>query len=1001
MRLTLRALNKRVTLIATAFVLSVGGLTAMLSLTINQEADATSVSSEVVYNALPNVTSPTNYPSVGYEATSTSEFGDYVHLGGTNRTLDTVTVTMSDWAKYADYANDSRYTNNASTWSWPVTLNVYGSTLDANGVPTTKLATVTQMITIPWRPASDATCPDTGYGVGSAWRDSAGTCYNGLAFNATFDLSSKNVTLPNDVIVGVAYNTQDHGSVPTGTTGPYNSLNVAVPDNQPFSVGTDDSAGTVLQNSTWSGAYGSGTTTGIFRTDTGWIPNGTLAMQITATAPLTLAACATTNTVNTTSLSTWNRSDTRTNGHNQLLANSLHVYTDDSSSNAKAAGYYPASFKLADLGEGFGLTATAISGSTPPALQLTVDLDGNGTPEGNLVAEPGFYGTDTLWLSSNWTGLDISSAPTTFDGGGVHKGGTVNAWLAAFPNAKVMAIGYSLGSGVKGDYNVTKLTANCTDYTFGLAAPTDLTPTNGMVTNDPAFVDTWSAVEGAAGYEYRTANALNGSDLGPIIYSDSSTTQAGRYSTVGSTVTRQNGGTPDGNYYWQVRAVDASGNPGPWSVISKVTVDTTAPSAPSGLVWRDSNNQGALNGFTNVQKGTLSWQDADSSVDHYLYKFWTNIPGYFDGQAHAWVTSDSQYITKNSTGGSIWTDFADKQGTYYFCVAAVDAIGNTSACSDTVAITYDTTAPGVPTLQTPTNGALINYNNFWFNWTDVADAVSYEAQFSQSNSVDSNGSLNVGVWAGDASHNQPTESRAWSSGANGTWYWQVRAVDAAGNKSAWTSPWSLTIDMVAPVVSVNPISDTSNTEPTISGTTSELGGSVTIIIDGNTLATVTSDMSGNWSWTPSVALGVGSHTIVATATDAAGNVSSSNTTTPHDYWKQFTVTTTPTVTTPATTVTTVQNAVTANALATTDGDTAVLGAEDTTAGATATGAASVASADEDSNQTSVAGASDTKTSNNVWSLLGLAWYWWLLIVAALAAFWWFIAAWRRRRNEDN
>jgi|GEM_PF-3236320 len=680
MGLRLRVLSKKVLLGTTVFILALSNIAMALPFVIGQNVEALA-SSSVVYDALPSTSPQTNYPSVGYEATSTAEFGDYVHLGDTNRKLNTVTVTMSDWAKYADYASNSLYSGNTSSWSLPITLNVYSNAVDANGVPTTKLATATQAITVPWRPAEDPSCGTTSNGYG--WKV-GGTCYDysGIAFNATFDLNGLNVTLPDDVIVGVAFNTQHHGYVPTGQSGPYNSLNVAVPANQSVTTGSDNNADEVVVNSTWSGQYGSAGTTGVFRKDTGWSPYGTVAMQITATAPLVIAPCATTNTVATASLSTWYMGETRATGHNEIMANGLHVWTEGATSTDKAAGYYPASFKLADLGEGFSLDATASSGSIPPALQLTVDLDGNGTSEGNLVAEPTFYGPDTLWLSSNWTGLDISSAPTSFNGGGTGKGGTVNAWLSVFPNAKVVAVGYSLGSGVHGDYKIAKITANCTDYTFGLAAPTNLTPADGTVTNNPAFVDTWTAVEGAHGYEYRTSNTLSGSDLGTIIYSDSTTSQPGRYSTSGGTVTRQNGGTPEGDYYWQVRAVDSAGNPGPWSVINRVTVDTTAPATP--------------------------------------------------------------------------------------------------------------------VLLSPINNAFLNYNNFWFDWSDVSGAVSYEAHFSQSSSTDGNGSLNVGVWSGDASHNQPIDSRAWSSGATGAWYWQVRAVDAAGNKSAWTTPWKVTLDLTAP-----------------------------------------------------------------------------------------------------------------------------------------------------------------------------------------------------------
>lgn len=107
-------------------------------------------------------------------------------------------------------------------------------------------------------------------------------------------------------------------------------------------------------------------------------------------------------------------------------------------------------------------------------------------------------------------------------------------------------------------------------------------------------------------------------------------------------------------------------------------------------------------------------------------------------------------------------------------------------------------APATPVLLTPANGALINTNDFWFDWTDVVGATQYEIQASQSGAVDGNGALTSNVWSGDFNQVQPTESRAHSVGASGTWYWQVRAVNAAGLKSPWTDPWSVLIDTVAP-----------------------------------------------------------------------------------------------------------------------------------------------------------------------------------------------------------
>jgi hypothetical protein len=233
-----------------------------------------------VYDATPSPLPP-NVASVGFEATSTSEFGDYVHLFGTARVLNTVTVTMSDWALFSDYSSDVPYAGNPATWSHPITVNVYSHHLGLNGAPDTLLATKTENVTIPWRPAADPTC-------GTAWKASDGNCYKGIAFNAVFDLSSLSVTLPNDVIVGIAYNTADYGLSPIHAAGPYNSLNVGAPTNGTATVGTDDNADNVFWNTSFAGFYADGGAAGvsIFREDTNWTPNGTVAIKITASPAL-------------------------------------------------------------------------------------------------------------------------------------------------------------------------------------------------------------------------------------------------------------------------------------------------------------------------------------------------------------------------------------------------------------------------------------------------------------------------------------------------------------------------------------------------------------------------------------------------------------------------------------------------------------------------------------------------------------------------------------------
>jgi hypothetical protein len=224
-----------------------------------------------------------------------------------------------------------------------------------------------------------------------------------------------------------------------------------------------------------------------------------------------------------------------------------------------------------------------------------------------------------------------------------------------------------------------------------LSAPTNLTPTDNSYTNNPAFSDTWSPVIGAAKYEYRTSNTLlNNGDIGSIIYSDNSTFS--NYSITPTLITRHNNGTPQGTYYWQVRAINADGTPGTWSGINKVTVDTNPPS--------------------------------------------------------------------------------------------------------------------IPTLSTPINNGYENTNDFYFTWIASNDIspLTYEFQSSGSNVIDKNNSL-IGAWNsiknGNSEQNNLTSPRIHSTGApQGTYYWQVRAIDAAGNQSAWSSAWKMTIDSINPVMAI-------------------------------------------------------------------------------------------------------------------------------------------------------------------------------------------------------
>ena len=157
-------------------------------------------------------------------------------------------------------------------------------------------------------------------------------------------------------------------------------------------------------------------------------------------------------------------SDTRTSGHYAVQGTGLHIWTDNNSSLAKVAEYVDTDVPLADVGEPT-LNYTTNSGTIPPGFQLQVDFDDDGTIDGILVGEPTFYGNN--WWLNNGADADVKAgAPNTGGGFGSPWYGTLDEWRDAFPDAQVLAFGFSLGSGVQGDYLLNSIEFAGTTYTF-------------------------------------------------------------------------------------------------------------------------------------------------------------------------------------------------------------------------------------------------------------------------------------------------------------------------------------------------------------------------------------------------------------------------------------------------------------------------------------------------------------------------------------------------------
>jgi hypothetical protein len=160
-------------------------------------------------------------------------------------------------------------------------------------------------------------------------------------------------------------------------------------------------------------------------------------------------------------------SDTRSKGHNELTTSGLHVWTEDSSSESKAAlyHYFAQPIPLAQVGQPAITFADGATGGLP-GLQLGIDRDGNGTWDGYLVNEGDLYGHGVWWTNKQYFGVPA--------GGGYPSAGTLDDYLTANPDAQVLSVGYSLGSGVQGDSTITSITVAGKTYPFHALYPASI-----------------------------------------------------------------------------------------------------------------------------------------------------------------------------------------------------------------------------------------------------------------------------------------------------------------------------------------------------------------------------------------------------------------------------------------------------------------------------------------------------------------------------------------------
>ncbi len=470
---------------------------------------------------------------------------------------------------------------------------------------------------------------------------------------------------------------------------------------------------------------------------------------------------------------------------------------------------------------------TTLSGTAEPGATVTL-TDGNGNPIGQVTADG----------SGNWSftpGTPLANgtvvnATATDASGNTSPGSSVTVDSVA-PATPVVnpSNGTTLSGTAEPGATVTltdgngnpigQVTADGSgNWSFTPSTPlADGTVVNATAT-DPAGNTSGqgsTTVDGVAPAT-PTVNLSNGSSLSgtaepgsTVILTDGNGNPIAEVTADGSGNWTYTPSTPIANgTVVNVVAQDAAGNSSPGA---SVTVDSQAPAAP---VLNPSNGT-ALSG-TAEPGATVTLTDGN-------------------GNPIGQVTADGSGNWSFTPG----TPLAN--GTVVNATAS-DPTGNTSAPAST---TVDSVAPAAPVVN-PSNGA----------------EISGSAEPGATVTLTDGSGNPIGQVTADGSGNwsfTPSTPLADGTVVNAT------ATDPAGNTSG---QGSTTVDAIAPATPTVNLSNGSS----LSGTAEP--GSTVILTDGNgnPIAEVTADGSGNWTYTPSTPIANGT-VVNVVAQDAAGNSS--------------------------------------------------------------------------------------------------------------------------------
>ncbi|OGF99595.1 hypothetical protein A2153_05125 [Candidatus Gottesmanbacteria bacterium RBG_16_38_7b] len=348
--------------------------------------------------------------------------------------------------------------------------------------------------------------------------------------------------------------------------------------------------------------------------------------------------------------------------------------------------------------------------------------------------------------------------------------------FSAFSGGLLAISGYKLAKAIFSSFTSFAGISFATKDYAPPPSPVLLAPANNSYRNTSGMVMDWTDVsdfENMSPPVYYIYQSARNSGFSPLAYS------SGNLSV--SQIPAP--GTPDGIYWWRVKACDSLANCSDWSSVFKITVDSTPPTVPSWLTPAD-------NSYTNQSQNILlDWSDAtDTNLAGYEYEN-TGPGGTWKSIDYCGLLTTSQIPNSQiGPGGSCINAPAatlSVDGEYFRKVRSTDLAGNKSAWSATYKLTRDTLVPS-STLSSPEGGVEYIGVPLAVNGTSTdnysIDSVSlYYSAYTTSCSSAYSFITTVDNPLNDTPYNF---NYSWTPAESGSYCLKARATDLAGNTEA-------------------------------------------------------------------------------------------------------------------------------------------------------------------------------------------------------------------------